>query len=268
MKMIKSIGILSLVAAASLSLVGCDNEKGAASNKSYVLVHGAWMGAWCWNDVAEGLRGQGATVATVELPAHGSDQTSLPQVSLDAYIAKVRAAIAAAPPPVTLVGHSMGGMVVTGVAEVDGAKLAKVVYLGAYVPKDGQSLFDLASTDAGSHLGPALIVDQDNGLAKLPSDKLEDIFIADGTPDEVARVVSNYRDEPLAPFLTPLHTTAAGWGAVAKAYVYTKDDRAVSFALQQSMTADVTMTDTATLETSHAPFLSRPDLVVSALGSM
>jgi alpha-beta hydrolase superfamily lysophospholipase len=269
MKTKAKLGIISLLAVLSLSaLAGCDGDPQPASKKSYVLVHGAWMGAWCWDDVARGLRAQGATVTTVELPAHGSDQTPLPEASLDGYVTKVRAAVAAAPAPVILVGHSMGGMVVTGVAEADGASLAKVVYLGAYLPKDGQSLYDLASTDAASHLGPALVVDPQEGLAKLPGDMLEDIFNADGTPDPIARVISNYRDEPLAPFVTPIHTTTAGWGAVSKAYIYTKDDHAISFDLQQAMTTGVTMTDTITIETSHAPFLSRPELLVSALASM
>ena len=265
----KSLTLIGFILTTSLStLVGCGSDSNVAAQKSYILVHGAWMGAWCWSDVAAGLRAHGASVATVELPAHGSDQTPLPEATLDAYVATVRSAIDVAPKPVVLVGHSMGGMVVTGAAELDGAMLAKVVYLGAYLPKDGQSLFDLASTDSDSHLGPALEIDQEQGLAKLPMDKLADIFIGDGTAPEIASVVSHYRDEPLAPFVTPIHTTDAGWGAVSKGYIFTKNDNAISFALQQTMTAGVTISTTATLETSHAPFLSNPDAVVSALESM
>lgn len=267
MRSMKLFALLSLLS--TVTLAGCGNdEPSVTTRRSYLLVHGAWMGAWCWDQVAAGLRAHGATVSTVELPGHGSDQTPLSGATLDAYVATVRAAVAAAPQPVILVGHSMGGMVVTGVAELDGPKLAKVVYLGAYLPQDGQSLFDLASTDATSHLGPALQIDQANGLAKLPVDDLQDIFIADGTADEVASVVAHYRDEPLAPFVTPIHTTAAGWGAVPKAYIYTQDDHAVSIALQQAMTAGVSMSATATIATSHAPFLSDPALVVSTLEAM
>lgn len=265
----KSLKLFALIVMTSaLALVGCGGDTSATTAKSYLLVHGAWMGAWCWNAVAHGLRSGGATVATVELPAHGDDQTSLPEATLDAYVAKVRAAVAAAPLPVTLVGHSMGGVVVTQVAETSGDEIAKVVYLGAYMPQDGQSLFDLASTDAGSHLGPVLQVDQTNGVAKIPPEDLADIFIADGTTEEVASVTSHYRDEPLAPFVTPVHTTAAGWGAVAKAYIFTKADHAVSYALQQSMTSGVPLAATATIETSHSPFLSQPALVVSTLEAM
>ena len=265
----KSIHSLALVLMVAVPVIGgCDSSSGTAAKKSYVLVHGAWMGAWCWDDVAAGLRGGGDTVATVELPAHGADQTPVSEATLDAYVAKVAAVIDAAPQPVILVGHSLGGVVVTAVAETAGAKIDRLVYVGAYMPKDGQTLNDLASTDPDSHLGPVLQIDQVNGVAHIPSEDLADIFIADGTSSEIASVVSNYRDEPLVPFLTPVHTTAAGWGAVSKAYVYTKEDHAVSLALQQTMTADVTLAATATLDTSHAPFLSRPDLVISTLQGM
>lgn len=264
----KRLTLVPLVLAALSAPLGCNDDaqdSNTTTQRSYVLVHGAWMGAWCWNDVAAGLRAKGATVATVELPAHGADQTPLPEATLDAYAAKVRAAVEASATPVVLVGHSMGGVVVTAVAETSGAKIAKVVYLGAYMPKDGQSLTDLAMTDAGSHLGPVLQIDAELGVARIPMDKLADIFIADGTPSQVALLTSNYRDEPLAPFVTPVHTTPAGWGAVTKAYIFTKDDHALSYGLQQTMTAGVTMSATATIETSHAPFLSKPDLVVTTL---
>ncbi len=265
----KSFAGFALVAAVGLAIVsGCNNDSAKGSQKSYVLVHGAWMGAWCWSDVADGLRAKGATVTTVDLPAHGSDQTPVAQVTLQRYIETISAAVDAASLPVVLVGHSMGGMVITGVAEARAAKLATIVYLGAYLPKDGQSLNDIAMTDLDSHLGPALMIDPVAGLAKLPMDKLADIFIADGTADQIAKVTSNYRDEPLAPFLAPIHTTAAGWGSVPKGYIFTKDDHALSFSLQQTMTAGVVMTATTTLETSHAPFLSKPAQVVSVLESM
>jgi pimeloyl-ACP methyl ester carboxylesterase len=265
----KSIHVMALVLMIAFPMIGgCDSDSGTTAKKSYVLVHGAWMGAWCWDDVATGLRAGGDTVATVELPAHGADQTPVSDATLDAYVATVAAAIDAAPQPVILVGHSMGGVVVTEVAETDGAKIDRLVYIGAYMPKDGQTLNDLASSDADSHLGPVLQIDQVNGVAHIPSEDLADIFIADGTSSEIASVVSNYRDEPLVPFLTPVHTTAAGWGAVSKAYVYTKEDHAVSLSLQQTMTADVTLAATATLDTSHAPFLSRPEMVISTLQGM
>jgi pimeloyl-ACP methyl ester carboxylesterase len=255
--------ILGLAAVAA-----CSDDKGAADGKTYVLVHGAWMGAWCWDDVASKLRAQGATVVVVELPAHGADQTPLGGATLDAYVATVARAVDASSAPVVLVGHSMGGVVVTQEAELEPAKIRTLAYVGAYVPPDGKSLFDLATTDSGSHLGPVLQVDQANGIAKVPQASLMDVFIQDGTTAEVADLTSHYRDEPLSPLVTPVHTTAAAWGSVEKAYVYTGQDHAVSPALQQQMTAGLILKATFTLDTGHAPFLTKPDELVAALGSL
>ncbi|HTB72406.1 MAG TPA: alpha/beta fold hydrolase [Polyangiaceae bacterium] len=247
--------------------LGCSSSDGerAPVPKTFVLVHGSWMGAWCWDEVAAGLRAKGVTVVTVELPAHGSDTTPLPGATLDAYVAKVSDAVDATEGPVILVGHSMAGMVVTQVAENKTDKIAKLVYVAAYLPKDGEALLDLAMTDTDSHSGMNVTIDMADGLAKIPEDDLKDDFLADGSPAELATLQAHYRDEPLAPFVTPVHTTVANWGRLPKVYVYTKDDHAVSYTLQQRMTAGVTFVSTATLDTSHAPFLSQPGLVTSTL---
>jgi pimeloyl-ACP methyl ester carboxylesterase len=237
----------------------------AAVAKPFVLVSGAFMGAWGWSSVAAGLRAQGAKVTVVELPAHGADTTPLGGATLDAYVVKVGSAIDATGDSVVLVGHSMAGMVITSVAEQMPDKIAKLVYLAAFVPKDGDTLEAVATKDTASHLVQALKIDKTNGVAKLPTDKLQDIFCAECAAPEAAELTSRYRDEPLAPFAAPVHPTAANWGRVPRYYIHTKLDNALTYAWQQSMTAGVTFRGTTTLDAGHAPFLSRPDAVVKAL---
>ena len=231
----------------------------------YVLVHGAFMGAWAWSGVKTGLEKQGATVSTVELPAHGADPGTVGDATLDAYVARVGQAVDAAKGErVVLVGHSMGGMVISQYAEKNAAKLDRLVYLAAYLPKDGEALTDLAYSDADSHLGPALEVDMMAGTGGIPDDKLQDIFCADCTETAMNTIVSQYRDEPLRPLgeKVSLGTAFAG---VPKRYVYTTQDNAVSNALQRRMTDGVTLAGSATLDTSHSPFLSKVDDTVKAL---
>jgi pimeloyl-ACP methyl ester carboxylesterase len=237
----------------------------AAPAKPFVLVHGAFMAAWGWNSVVAGLQAQGAKVTVVELPAHGADTTPLSGATLDTYVAKVGSAIDATGDSVVLVGHSMGGVVITSVAEKMPSKIAKLVYLVGFVPKDGETLQAVATGDKESHLVKNLTIDEKAGVGKLPTDKLQDIFCADCAAPEAAALVSHYRDEPLAPFPVPVHTTAANWGRVPKYYIYTKLDHSITYPWQQSMTAGVTFQATTILETGHAPFLSKPDAVVKAL---
>jgi pimeloyl-ACP methyl ester carboxylesterase len=236
--------------------------------KTYLLVHGAWMGAWVWDAVAEGLRKRGATVEILELPAHGSDETPLSGANLATYVAKVDAALDASREKVILVGHSMAGMIITQAAEDRPEKIERLVYLAAYLPQSGQKLLDLATTDADSHAGRALKVDEKNGIVDVSLDQLADSFLADGSPEAVSALKAHYRPEPLAGFVMPVTTSEARWGAVPKVYFYTQQDRAVSHALQRRMTNGVKLVGTWTFESSHSPFLSQPNEVVEALSRL
>lgn len=235
------------------------------SSTSFVVVHGAWQGAWAWSQEADALRARGATVTVIELPGHGDDNTPVPGDTLDAYVAKTTAAIDAAPTPVVLVGHSLAGAVITQAAEARPDRVAKLVYLAAYVPKDGQPILDLANTDADSHIGPAITIDKDHGIASIAKDRLGDIFCADCSPDAQSKLTARYRDEPLPAFVTPVHSTPQNWGRVRKFYVFTRQDHAVSYALQQRMTAGIPWSGTFALDTGHSPFMSAPGPLADAL---
>ena len=108
----------------------------------YVLVHGAWHGGWCWERLREQL--PGARVYTPTLTGLGERADLLsPAVSLRNHIDDVVQVLEGEDlRDVVLVGHSYAGMVVTGVAARVPDRLARLVYLDAVVPKDGQSLFD------------------------------------------------------------------------------------------------------------------------------
>jgi pimeloyl-ACP methyl ester carboxylesterase len=258
---------LALVAAGcgSKVIMATPPDLAATPAPYFVLVHGAWMGAWAFADVAAGLRAKGATAVTVELPAHGADQTAVTAVSLDSYVAKVTAAVDAADRPVILVGHSFGGVVITAAGEARPSRIAKLIYLAALVPADGQSAQGVGASDTGSHSASAIQVNLAAGTVGLPMDQLEDIFCADCSASALATLKANYRDEPLGPLATAIHTTAANWGSLKKSYIYTKQDFAVSYGFQKTMTASGSWVETATLDTSHAPFLSMPSAVVDLL---
>lgn len=116
---------------------------------TFVLVHGAFHGGWCWRDVTTRLRDGGHDVhaptltglgershlagASIDLATHIQDVANL----LEWYELR----------EVTLVGHSYGGMVITGVADLMAERLSSLVYLDAVVPGNGQSVLDLQPPD-------------------------------------------------------------------------------------------------------------------------
>ena len=112
---------------------------------SFVLVHGAFHGGWCWRDVAARLCADGHEVFTPTLTGLGErSHLASPAVDLSTHVLDVVNLMHWEDlRDVVLVGHSYGGMVVTGVAEGAAERIGALVYLDALVPEDGQSALDL-----------------------------------------------------------------------------------------------------------------------------
>jgi pimeloyl-ACP methyl ester carboxylesterase len=116
---------------------------------TYVLVHGSWWGSWCWKEVARLLRAAGHDAYTPSQTGVGERVHLLsPAVTLDTHIQDVSGTLLYEDlREVVLVGWSYGGMVVTGVAERMPDRIAHLVFLDAFVPRDGESVLRM--------LGPA-----------------------------------------------------------------------------------------------------------------
>jgi pimeloyl-ACP methyl ester carboxylesterase len=114
---------------------------------TYVLVHGAWGGSYGWRAVRPLLQQQGHTVFTPSLTGQGERaHLASPSVNLSTHVQDVCNAIWYEDlSDIILVGHSYGGMVVTGVVDRMPERVAHLVYLDAFVPASGQSLFDMTS---------------------------------------------------------------------------------------------------------------------------
>lgn len=112
---------------------------------TFVLVHGAWSGGWCYHKVAARRRAQGHRVFTPTLTGQGErSHLARAAVNLSLHIEDVLSVFHyEALSGVVLAGHSYGGMVVTGVADRIPERILALVYLDAFLPEDGQSLFDI-----------------------------------------------------------------------------------------------------------------------------
>ena len=112
---------------------------------TFVLVHGAWGGSWGWRDFANLLRADGHEVYTPSLTGQGERiHLGGPQVNLSTHVTDVENVFRFEElTDVTLVGHSYGGMVLTGVADRIPELIQHLVYVDAFLPKDGESCFDL-----------------------------------------------------------------------------------------------------------------------------
>lgn len=259
--------LLLIVAALFLS-TACtkdDDNHVPGSAKTFVLVHGSWQGAWIWQKVKEDLEKKGHRVVPVELPAHGDDPTSPANVSMEMYRDKVASFIGELGTKVILVGHSMGGAVITATAEKIPDKIEKLVYIGAFVPANGDDLLKLQGMDQGSELGPALVPSEDLLTIGVKADKLVYLFCQDGSKEIQELLVAKYRTEPTIPFTYTFALTSANFGKVNKYYIHTAQDRVISPDYQKKMADAANITKRYTLNTGHSPFLSKPSLVSSTL---
>lgn len=240
---------------------GCSKEPVDKQKKTFVLVHGAWQSAYVWSTVKTNLEKMGNKVIVVELPAHGDDNTPAVSVSINSYRDKVIDVMTNITGKVILVGHSMGGVVVSAVAEKIPERIEKLVFIGAFVPQDGQSLIDLASQDKTSLLGPNLIPSADQLNLDVNKDKLTDIFCQDASESIKKLVIANYRSEPSIPFADKIKLTSAAFGSVKKYYIFTAKDQAIGQELQKQMAKAAAVVRTYSVDTGHSPFLSMPEKV-------
>ena len=232
---------------------------------TYVLVHGAWEGAWIWHEVLPRLRGAGHDAVAFDLPAHGTDCTPVGDVTLDAYVDRVVDAVDASTEPVYLVGHSMAGAVITQVAERRPDEVATLVYLAAFLPEDGQSVADLAHLDGTSLVTRERVVDEAAGVMDMDEEAAREAFYGECSEAHVALCRSLYRPEPLAPLDTPVETTEERYGSVPRAYVRCARDRAITPDFQREMHAGLPPESIYSVDADHAAHLSAPDEVVEAL---
>jgi pimeloyl-ACP methyl ester carboxylesterase len=130
-----------------MSMVDETNAQAQANAKTFVLVHGAWHGGWCWRRVSDLLEKKGHKVFTPTMTGLGERSHLIdPKINLATHITDIVNVIKwEGLKDIVLVGHSYGGAIVSGVAEQAGDTIASIVFLDAFVPENGDSLAAKAS---------------------------------------------------------------------------------------------------------------------------
>jgi pimeloyl-ACP methyl ester carboxylesterase len=273
----------------------------------FVLVHGGWHGAWTYERIIPLLAGHGHAAVARDLPAHGlnaripraylarpldssafaSEKSQVANVTLEDYVTSVIQTIeevrSLGHGKVVLVGHSMGGLPVTAVAERVPQYISHLVYLAAFMPQSGASVIEYiaAPENSDSVLGPQIVADPAVVGALRMDHRSEDAaYLANGklalcsdVNDEDYRALVNLLtpDVPFAPLITPVVTTPDRWGSVRRHYVMCLQDQAIRPALQQRFIdeanafAPAQPTTVHQMDASHSPYLSQPDALAELL---
>lgn len=143
-----------------------------------------------------------------DLPGHGEHRVPVEEMTLESYARCAQQSVEAASVPVVLVGHSMGGVVVTQAAEYVPDRIDRLVYLTAFLPGDGQSLPGIASSfEGGDNVTPNLVVDEQAGTVVVAEHMCRQLFYGECSEEDAEFCLARLVPESLAAIATPVHVT-------------------------------------------------------------
>ena len=188
--------------------------------RTFVLVHGAWHGGWCWRRVADRLNAAGHVVFTPTLTGLGERSHLLSSnIDLKTHITDVVNVIKwEGLTRVVLCGHSYGGMVISGVAEQAADAIRSIVFLDAFVPKNGEAVRDLT----GQAVKEAAAAAMQRGDIVIPPRPAEAFDVNEADRAWVDRLCVG---QPIGTFTEKIVLTGAAGRIARKNYV-----RAASYA--------------------------------------
>jgi pimeloyl-ACP methyl ester carboxylesterase len=213
-----------------------------------VLVHGAWHGAWCWQDVVESLEAKGVEVEAIELPvtSHADD------------VAEARRAIEAAGAGAVVCGHSYGGLVISKAAS--GLPVGRLVYLTAFMTDRGEDALGVMQ----AHPSPMMTAMRTNtGNLTIDESRLHEVLYEDSPEERVAEIVPMLRPMPLGDDWEMRVEPA--WKHAPSTYIVCTSDKALDPAAQRAMA--VHADEVIEWPTDHSPFLTRPQELADVLAS-
>ena len=227
---------------------------------TFVLVHGAWHGGWCWSRVAKPLRQQGHIVFTPTLTGVGERAHLLaPTIDLITHVRDIVAVVEAEElDKVVLCGHSYGGMVITGVADTVTTRIDALVYLDAFLPEPGQSMADLLPPERRQ-----AILESAGGSWMMPSPTAA--FFKVAKPDDQAWVDRRTTPHPGATMRQPLQH-ARPWERVRKrVFVEAEGYRPSSFTPIAARLRQDPSWDVIGVPCGHDVMVDMPDRLVQIL---
>ncbi len=232
-----------------------------------LLIHGAWGGAWEFQEAIEILGERGHWAHAIDLPGHGKSSAPIAEVTMDAYVHRVIEEVRNTDSRTVLVGHSLAGSIISQVAERIPEKIERLVYVCAALPRNGDTVLGLMQSDAAGELLPRIVFSDDQSYATLGADDVKNILLHDVREPERVEILAREFDikQATEPFMIPAELTNAAFGSVPKAYVRCSLDKAMSLSLQDRMIAGWEVEHVSTLVSGHFPMMSVPDRLIEAI---
>lgn len=224
-----------------------------------ILVHGAFVDGGYWSETLDALQAEGRRALAIDLPGAGRDPDALGDT--DADRTALRAAIDGVGGPVVLVGHSLGGFVVTALA--DHPAVVHTVYVTAYVPEEGQAPMEMLG-ESGGPLDWVLPGEQAFSTID-DTDRLHEVLMADVEPERARTELARLGYQSAAGAMTPAVAPARSHPVT---YVVCDDDVAIPRATQERYAATARATNVVHLPSAHQPMTSMPKRLAQVLAAV
>jgi pimeloyl-ACP methyl ester carboxylesterase len=224
---------------------------------TFVLLHGAWHGPWCWKKLIPLIESKGGKVIAPEIDWNNNNSVSLNDETTPAYIEDICKQIRMIGKPAVLVGHSMGGVVISQIAEVIPEHILLLVYISGFLLANDQCVNDTETLMTGSLIQPRLKLSKDKKNILVPTSILREGFYSDCSDDDYHFALSNICPQPVASFITPIKISQERFGKVPRIYIECLQDKAIPISAQKKMQRDFECNHVHTLESSHTPFFSK-----------
>jgi pimeloyl-ACP methyl ester carboxylesterase len=231
---------------------------------TFILIHGSWHGAWCWERLIPALHRRGHRAIALDLPGMGADGTPLANVTLQSWASFVVNHVREAGEPVILVGHSRGGVVISAAAEMAPEHIQGLVYLTAVLLPNGATVLQLMELLPAESLA-AIQLAGDGAHSVLQPDKAAALLYNTTAPEWVQFALGKLGPDPTQPNTVPLCLTPGRYGSVPRFFIECLQDRTLSIDLQRRMVQAMPCKRVLTLDTDHSPFLSAPERLAESL---
>ena len=236
--------------------------------KTYMLVHGAWHGAWSYDETKARLERAGAGVITFDLPGHGEDKTEIASVTMQAYVDRVKQELSKVTAPVVLVGHSLAGFVVSQAAEELPDRVEKLIFVAGMVPYGGKTIFDEVNEDSKSELLQNLVFAADKSSAAVSEEALKTVLYNGATAPQIQAAAPKLVPEPTQPLFAAVTTTEKAFGQITKAYIVCEKDKIFSSEAQRRLMDKIRCSRSHSLATGHVPQVEDPAALANAIFSL
>jgi len=235
---------------------------------TYILVHGSWHGGWCWYKIVPLLEKAGHNVVVPDLPGQGTDRTPLAKISLETWTDSICRLLDSQTEPAILVGHSRGGIVISQAAERRPEKVKTLVYVTAFLLRDGESLLQVMQADGTSLVLPNLLMSGDQTSVTVRQEAIRDLFYGECADEDVALARLLLTPEPVAPIATPIRITSANFDRLPRVYIECRRDKALPPAMQVRMYTALPCEKVVSIDTDHSPFFSSSEELAAGLLSL